>query len=149
MGAKINNFQGFFAQKLKLHFLDRPSFNINSIFPCAEFRSSGSLIPLKDHVAEKRVSDLFQYTQKGSGSFTAVLWTELQPKSENWPWKGKLLRVLLSQLAGQPDQRLLGSCSIHSPLRGINLSFFTPMQPLLFSFGLNTFEISACSITFG
>lgn len=64
MGAKINNFQGFFAQKLKLHFLDRPSFNINSTFPCAEFRSSGSLIPLKDHVAEKGVSDLFQYTQK-------------------------------------------------------------------------------------
>lgn len=68
----------------------------------------GSLVPLEVSVSEQGVSDLFQYTQKGSGSFTAEIWTELQPKSENWPWQGKLLCVLLSQLAGQPGHGTAG-----------------------------------------
>lgn len=109
--------KAFFAQKLKFHFLDRPSFNINLTFPWVEFRNSGSLILLKDRVAEKGVSDLFQYTKKGSGSFTAVIWTELQPKSESWLWKGKLLHVLLSQLAGQPDNVTAGSMFHPFPLQ--------------------------------
>lgn len=64
MGAKRNNFQCFFAQKLKLHFLHRLFFYINSTFLCVEFMNSGSLLPLKVCVDEKGVSDLFQHTQK-------------------------------------------------------------------------------------
>lgn len=78
------------------------------MFLCVEFINSGSLLPLEVCVDEKGVSDLFQYTQKGSGRFRAVTWTELQPKSENWPWKGKLLHELLSQLAGHPDHATAG-----------------------------------------
>lgn len=78
-------------------------FNINSTFAYVQFMNYGYLVPLKITVAEKGASNLFQSTQKGSGNFTAVIWTELQPKSENWPWKRKLLHVLTSQLAGQSD----------------------------------------------
>lgn len=66
------------------------------------FMNSSYLVPLKVTVAEKGVSNLFQTTQKGSGNFTAVIWTELQPKPENYLWKRKRLCVLISQLAGQP-----------------------------------------------
>lgn len=74
-------------------------FNINSTFAYVRFMNSGYLVPPKVTVAEKGVSNLFQSTQKGSGNFTAVIWTELQPKSENWPQKRKLLHMLISQLS--------------------------------------------------
>lgn len=81
----------------------RHFFNMNSMLACVQFMNSDYLVPLKVTVTEKGVSNLFQSTQKGSGNFTAVIWTEIQPKSESWPWKKKLLCVLICQLAGQSD----------------------------------------------
>lgn len=149
MGAKMNNFQGFFAQKLKFHFLDRPSFNINSTFPWVELRNSGSLIPLKDRVAEKGVSDLFQYTKKGQEALQLWSGQSYSPSQKVGHGKGNYCMCCSASWQVSQTMRLLGPCSIHSPFRGINLSFFLPVHPLLFTFGLNTFEISVCSVTFG
>lgn len=144
MGAKMNNFQCFFLRSSSFTFYTDSSSTSTQHFPVL---NSWILILsfLKVHVAEQGISDLFQYTQKVSGSFRAVIWTELQPKTETWLWKGKLLRVLLSQLAGQPACATAGLLFQIFPLRGINLSFFIPVHPLIFTCGFNTFEITACS----
>lgn len=58
----------------------------------------------------------------------------------------------MSWSASWQDSKIMqppSSSSIPSPCGGINLSFFIPMQPLIFIFGLNAFEITAHSVTLG
>lgn len=141
MGAKMNNFQCFFAQKLKLHFLDRLFFNI-SLCRINEFWFScspeslcfwtGCLRSLPIHT--KRVKKLYSWDLD---RVTAQV-RKLAMARET---------TLCCSASWQVSQgmELLGSCSIHSPFRGINLSFFIPVHPLIFTFGFNTFKITACS----
>lgn len=124
-GSQNEQFPMLFPQKLKLHFLHRLFFNINSTFPCVEFMNSDSLIPESSCGWKGSLRSLPIHT-KSVRSFRAVIWTELQPKTENW--KGKLPHVLLSQLAGQPACATAGLLFQIFPLRAliwVSLFLFT------------------------
>lgn len=84
---------------------------------------------------------------KSSGSFQ--LWSGQSHSLSKKSGKEKEATQWVAQPAGRPT--MLHNCQVHSvfSLRGrINLSFFfPPMYPLIFIFGLDTFEFTAQSVT--
>lgn len=142
IAAKPNNFHHFFAQNLKLHLLDTLS-TLTQRLPMYSLWILVIFFPWKLLLLKREYRISFNPHKKGQG--TLQLWYGQSYSSSQKIGHGK----------GNYSICWSASCRVHPPSSilcpcgDINLSFFFPMQPLIFIFGINAFEITARSVTFG